>query len=204
MLRGPDGQSLVRLDSGKKYILEPSPKFPASHEKKESLTTDLTQMEEELTLEPRRILHFSPRRTSESIRDTDESSWNQRLTLQSNFEHSSDRSINEFKCKTLTIPWNGRILTPTLTQLREFQGDLDLIEQALGSRSPKPEEKNFRIRFTWRNFIMWPTAEQLKLAKGDLNALTSICTHKLPISPSNHFFRSQAHGSPSRSSFREL
>jgi len=162
-------------------------------------------MEEELTPELGRIIHFSPLRTSESSRDAD---WPSSFVNQSNVKPQDDRdsetSSKAMKVKTLTIPWNGRILSPTLTQLKEFKDDLDLIEEVIGSREPRPEEKNYRIRFTWRNFILWPTPEQLKRAKGDLNALTDICTHKLPISPSRQSFRSKLVRSPSHNSFTEF
>ena len=170
----------------------------------ENLSFGNSQMEEEFLLEPGRLLHFSPQRTSEEFK-TD--AWSRSNSDQ--FEakiHDSQLSDDSTtpRFKTLTIPWNGRILSPTISQLKEFQGDLDLIERALGSREPKLNERNFKIRFTWRNFILWPTADQLKLAKGDLNILTNLCPHKLPISPSNNSFRTQSSRKPSKNSLREF
>lgn len=95
------------------------------------------------------------------------------------------------KTRTRIIPFNGKILTPTLKQLKEFKGDLRLIENRVGCREPRPDEKNFRIRFSWKNFIMWPTPEQLKLAEGDMNKLLRLCDHKLLISSNNSSFQEE-------------
>ncbi len=41
----------------------------------------------------------------------------------------------------LIIPWQGKILTPSPSQLRIFQGNLDEIASKLGSREPVGKEK---------------------------------------------------------------
>jgi len=105
--------------------------------------------------------------------------------------------------KPLIIPWRGRILTPTVNQLREFKGDLNLISQVLGSREPSGEERNYKIRLTWKGFVIWPTPYQLSLAKGDLNALLDICDHKSPLQ-SNPCFRQRNDGSHWRNSNLEF
>lgn len=76
--------------------------------------------------------------------------------------------------KPLSIPWNGKILSPTVKQLRECEGNLGLIETKYGSRPMKEEEKNFRLRFIWKNWVLWPTIQQLELAQGDLNRCNSL------------------------------
>jgi len=163
-----------------------------------------TDMEEEVSKEPNGILHFSPERVTKHVKDVNWQTTLNEIPGSKLYGQQDFENINDEKPKTLTIPWNGRILTPTLNQLKEFKGDLDLIEEALGSRAAKPGEKNFRIGFTWRNFILWPSPEQLKRSKGDLNLLSEICTHKLPISPSNQPFRSRRPRSPSQNSFTEF
>jgi len=50
--------------------------------------------------------------------------------------------------KTVKIPWRGRVMNPTYHQLRECQGNLDLLEKSIGSREASIAEKNFKLRFT--------------------------------------------------------
>ena len=95
--------------------------------------------------------------------------------------------LEETRRKAFTIPWNGRILCPTLNQLKEFEGDLNLMEKMLGSRPMLPHEKNYKIRFIWNGFKFWPSYEELLLSKGDLNLLSNICSRKAPLSYQNSF-----------------
>ena len=97
--------------------------------------------------------------------------------------------------KHLVIPWKGRILTPTTNQLREFEGNLNVISQVLGSREPTLEERNYKIRFIWKGYVLWPTPHQLAASKGDLNALLSICDHKSMLQTSSCFRRRNDGGS---------
>ena len=90
-------------------------------------------------------------------------------------------------------------MTPTINQLREFEGNLNLISQVLGSREPKPEERNYKIRLNWKGFVLWPTPQQLSIARGDLNALLDICDHKSALQ-SSPCFRQNKDGSPRRDS----
>ncbi len=90
-----------------------------------------------------------------------------------------DRTPSPSNVKPLTIPWRNRILTPIVYELKDFGGDLDLIERILGSREPKPEERNFKLRFIWKNHIIWPSAQQLMQARGSLDSLLHICKHKI-------------------------
>jgi len=105
--------------------------------------------------------------------------------------------------KALIIPWRGRILTPTIDQLREFEGDLDLISQMLGSRDPKPNERNYKIRITWKGFVLWPTPSQLYRARGNLNVLLDICDHKSSIL-TNPPFQQKNQGNPWKNSTWEF
>jgi len=74
-----------------------------------------------------------------------------------------------------------------MKQLREFEGDLNLIEELLGSREMRVNEKNYKMMFVWRGFTLWPTYDELRLAKGDLNRLTDICARKVPTSVKQSF-----------------
>jgi len=114
------------------------------------------------------------------------------------YEYNDDYNRSKSP-KCLIIPWKGRILTPTINQLREFEGNLNLISQVLGSREPKPEERNYKIRLNWKGFVLWPTPQQLSIARGDLNALLDICDHKSALQ-SSPCFRQNKDGSPWRDS----
>ncbi len=73
----------------------------------------------------------------------------------------------------LIIPWQGKILTPSPFQLRNFQGNLDQIASKLGSREPVGKEKFYReIRIFWKGRLLIPSPQQLTAAKGDLNNLS--------------------------------
>lgn len=48
-----------------------------------------------------------------------------------------------FSRKPLSIPWNNRILSPTISQLRECEGRVNLVASRYGSREMKPEERLF-------------------------------------------------------------
>jgi len=93
--------------------------------------------------------------------------------------------------RTLLIPWKGRIICPTFTQLKASEGNLDLLESRIGSRAPMPEERNFKLRFVWKGFVLWPTPQELHSAKGDMNSLLKFCSNKLALPPSKHSYRHQ-------------
>lgn len=77
--------------------------------------------------------------------------------------------------KTIIIPWQGRILAPTLYQLLVCEGDLNKVERFLGSRPPNDYEKRYTsIRIPWNDNILWATPEHLLEAKGDMNLLEAI------------------------------
>ena len=84
--------------------------------------------------------------------------------------------------KLLSIPWRGRILAPSISQLRECKGKLDRLETHCESRAMKEEEKHYKFRVFWRKWVMWPTIQELEDAEGDLNNLIDICSNKLKLS----------------------
>ncbi len=93
------------------------------------------------------------------------------------------------KPKLLTIPWKGKILMPTLNQLRECYGNLDLILENFPSRPMKSDERKYKIKFAWKGFIVIPTYQELLESKGDLNKLLEICPNKMHIVPRSNQFR---------------
>jgi len=109
--------------------------------------------------------------------------------LDADFDNGKDQG--NFR-KPLSIPWNGKILSPSIKQLRECCGNLALIEAKYGSRLMKENERSFKLRFIWKNWIIWPTAQQLEMAQGDLNRLVALCPNKQPIQ-SNNSFRTKSH-----------
>ena len=46
--------------------------------------------------------------------------------------------------KRFTIPWKGKILTPTANELRKFEGNLNNIQTHLGYREPNERERQFK------------------------------------------------------------
>jgi len=93
------------------------------------------------------------------------------------------------KLKLVTISWRGSILSPTYSQLRQSQGNLDLLEKVIGSREANASEKSFKLRFVWKGFIIWPSPQELRSAKGGLNELLTICPNKTPIPSPKQPFR---------------
>jgi len=93
------------------------------------------------------------------------------------------------KPKTVTIPWKGRIMTPTYQQLRECEGNLDLLENLVGSREAIHAERNFKLRFVWKGNILLPSPKELLMARGDLNTLSKLCLNKSSLASSKQYFR---------------
>jgi len=74
-----------------------------------------------------------------------------------------------------TIPWKGKILTPTPYQLLRSRGSLDEIQRNLGSRQPVGQEIYFKdIRIAWKGQVLRPNPGQLLLAEGNLDSLSAI------------------------------
>ena len=74
--------------------------------------------------------------------------------------------------KRFTIPWKGKILTPTANELRKFEGNLNNIQTHLGYREPNERGRQFKdIRIRWKGQTLKPTPRQLLQSKGILNEL---------------------------------
>lgn len=94
-----------------------------------------------------------------------------------NYKKMTRNSVNP----AIFIPWKGKILTPTPSQLRHFEGNLNKISVDIGSRDPVGKEVKFReIRILWKGKILAPSPVQLLECKGDLNVLTTILATKNP------------------------
>jgi len=91
--------------------------------------------------------------------------------------------------KFFLIPWRGRILEATHSDLKNCLGNLDMLQNLIGSRETRPEELNYKLRFVWRNCIMWPSQQELLRAKGNLNVLLDICKRSMMIPPPDRSFR---------------
>lgn len=88
--------------------------------------------------------------------------------------HSNSYAANSSRNspRTLIIPRRNQILTPTYIDLLKYKGNLDAIQDNLGSRPPIDQEKHYKlIRIYWRGKVLWPSPNQLMQAKGDLNVL---------------------------------
>lgn len=58
----------------------------------------------------------------------------------------------------IVIPWKAMIITPTASQLLQYEACLNDISKALGSRSPEDKEKNLKdIRIPWEGRALKPT-----------------------------------------------
>ena len=114
---------------------------------------------------------------------------------QDNTIHDHTQEIDKpYSGKTeepLTIPWKGRILTPTPSQLRESQGNLDNVIAKGLSREPEGKEAHWReIRIRWNGETLKPTPAQIQVAKGNLDSLSSYL-HTTPKRRSNSYFQKQ-------------
>ena len=106
-----------------------------------------------------------------------------------NHNLSNHKKLNSGNNRMLLIPWEGRMLRATYSQIKEYEGDLERIKKDLGSTEIQQDQKNYRIRFLWKGKILWPSAEELKSAKGDLNDLSNICQRVMNLPPRNYSFR---------------
>ena len=104
----------------------------------------------------------------------------------------SPRSQNLY---TFTLPWNGKIISPTPSQLRKVHDNLDLFEKIYGSRDPLPEEHKLMMRMKWKNYILWPTVEEFLSSRGDLNVVIQICATKIEIPHPKTYFPTQSESS---------
>jgi len=93
----------------------------------------------------------------------------------SQLEGTEGKSPSQIEGQSFVIPWRGRILTPTPSQLRKYAGNLDNIAKSVGSREPEGKETYYReIRLRWKNRTLTPNPRQLLSTGGDLNKLSSL------------------------------
>lgn len=95
-------------------------------------------------------------------------------TRKKSTDNSNNGYITSSKTKgsSIFIPWRGKVLTPTPTQIREHGGDLHKIYEKIGFRDPIGKEKQYtQIRIPWKGTTLTPTPRQLLLSKGNLNNL---------------------------------
>jgi hypothetical protein len=75
----------------------------------------------------------------------------------------------------MIIPWNYKILDPTYSELRKYDGKCGLIERELGAREPNEWERYIVdsnvISLWWNGELVNPIHNQLKKGRGDLNVI---------------------------------
>lgn len=98
---------------------------------------------------------------------------NQQSMAQSNQINPCTKSIK--REDRVLIPWNGKIISPTPSQIKQFGGRLNDIYTKIGFRDAAGKELTWRgIRIPWKGKILKPTPSQLLAANGDLNVLSAV------------------------------
>lgn len=155
------------------------------------MSSEVTETPEEITAQPnsnameieekgRKLSPEIKRRVITKAKKTyDPKSSNDTFQTSSN-ETKSKEQVRGTSMEPFTIPWKGKILTPTPSQLRQYSGDLNEIAKNIGSRSPEGREVFFKdIRLTWKNKVLTPTPRNLLTTGGDLNKLTKLLTQPI-------------------------
>ena len=95
--------------------------------------------------------------------------------------HFKDGKRSPRKDISIFIPWKGKVLTPSPSQILTYEGDLNRIYQEIGYREPNEKERQFHeIRIFWKGITLKPTPRQLLVSKGNLNELAKFLKAQQP------------------------
>ena len=74
--------------------------------------------------------------------------------------------------KKLAILWKGKIIRPSYSQLKDYEGNLNSMLESIGGDIPTRSEEGFKsMKIAWKKRILYASPYQLLKARGNLYQL---------------------------------